>query len=113
VQVFYECQRCGNCCRCPGFVHLTDEDTDRLAAHLNLSVADFAARYTELDPFRSHLVLKNRPNGECVFLEGINKCAVHPAKPVQCEGFPNKWNFPGWRDMCQAIPVEVNDAEKL
>jgi hypothetical protein len=29
---------------------------------------------------------------------------VQPAKPVQCAGFPNTWNFPGWREVCEAVP---------
>jgi hypothetical protein len=28
-------------------------------------------------------------------------------KPEQCAGFPNKWNFTGWRQVCEAIPVPV------
>jgi uncharacterized protein len=34
-------------------------------------------------------------------------CRIHPVKPGQCAGFPNKWNFPGWRDVCEAVPVPV------
>jgi hypothetical protein len=29
---------------------------------------------------------------------------VQEAKPIQCKGFPNTWNFPGWRAVCEAIP---------
>jgi Fe-S-cluster containining protein len=55
-------------------------------------------------------VLKNKENGECVFYDGSG-CAVQPVKPVQCAGFPNVWNFPGWRDVCEAIPVVRNGRE--
>lgn len=34
-------------------------------------------------------------------------CRIHPVKPEQCSGFPNTWNFPGWRQVCEAIPVPV------
>jgi hypothetical protein len=43
-------------------------------------------------------------NGECIFLDGRD-CRVQAVKPTQCAGFPNTWNFPGWRDVCEAIPV--------
>ena len=36
-----------------------------------------------------------------------NACRIHPVKPAQCAGFPNKWNFPGWRQVCEAVPVAV------
>ena len=42
-------------------------------------------------------------DGACIFLEGVNTCLIQPVKPEQCRGFPNAWNFPGWRDMCEAV----------
>ncbi len=110
AQVFYQCQRCGNCCRWPGHVKLTPEDVERLAAFLLLSVPEFTRQYTGLHPQRTCLILKTRENGECIFLEGLNTCLVNAAKPQQCSDFPNKWNYPGWRDHCEAIPLESEDA---
>ena len=110
TQVFYQCQRCGNCCRWPGFVRLGFEEVDRLAGFLGLAVEEFTAKFTDLHESRRMLVLKNKENGECVFYDGSG-CAVQPVKPVQCAGFPNTWNFPGWRDVCEAIPV-VRDGRK-
>ena len=102
--VWYECQRCGNCCRWPGFVRLNDADITAISAFLGLSEHDFIERYTRLRPRRDGLALIDKPNGECVFLNGID-CTIQPVKPHQCKGFPNEWNVPGWQDMCEAIPV--------
>ena len=102
--VFYQCQRCGNCCRWPGDVRLTELDTVRIAEFLNLEIEEFVAKYTRLNANRTGLSLIENPDDSCVFLEGI-ECSIQPAKPSQCEGFPNLWNFPGWRDHCEAIPV--------
>ncbi len=77
-----------------------------IAAHLGLSEHDFIQRYTRLRPRRDGLALIDKPNGECVFLEGRD-CAVQAVKPRQCRGFPNAWNFPGWREVCEAVPVLV------
>ncbi len=110
-QVFYQCQRCGNCCRWPGFVRLTSADLETMAAHFDMNIDLFVDRYTELNPDRSGLVLKNKANGECCFLEGHNTCTVQSAKPFQCQGFPNTWNFQGWQDVCEALPVITKEKE--
>lgn len=74
-----------------------------MAQHLEMSDWDFIQQFTELRPQRDGLALLNRPNGECVFLDGMD-CRVQKAKPIQCRQFPNGWNFPGWREVCEAVP---------
>ena len=101
----YLCQRCGNCCRWPGDVRITDLETERIARFLALSREAFVERYTRLNANRTGLSIIDKPNGECAFLEGKNHCAIQPVKPAQCSGFPNDWNFPGWREQCEAIEV--------
>ncbi len=75
-----------------------------MAAHLGMSEHDFIQEHTRLRPQRDGLALTDKGNGECVFLDGRD-CRVQAVKPVQCQGFPNTWNFPGWRDVCEAVPV--------
>jgi len=69
-----------------------------------MTVEEFVATHTRLRPDRQGLALVDKPNGECIFLAD-GACRVQPVKPEQCRGFPNRWNFPGWRDICEAIPV--------
>ena len=102
--LFYQCQRCANCCRWPGFVKLTDDDIAALAAFLGMSEHAFIQKFTRLRPQRDGLALTDKANGECVFLDGRD-CRVQPVKPAQCRGFPNVWNFPGWREVCEAVPI--------
>ena len=71
-----------------------------------MSEDGFIDRFTRLRTNRQGLSLIEKDNHECVMLEG-NACRIHPVKPGQCAGFPNKWNFPGWRQVCEAIPVPV------
>jgi uncharacterized protein len=104
--VYYQCQRCTNCCRWPGFVKVDHADIAALARFLAMSEHDFIQRYTRLRPQRNGLALLDKQNGECIFLNGRD-CAVQPVKPKQCKGFPNEWNFPGWREVCEAVPVET------
>lgn len=101
--VWYQCQRCTNCCRWPGFVHLQDSDIAAIAKFLEMSEWDFIQRYTRLRPNRHGLALTDTESGACIFLDGKD-CSIQPVKPRQCKGFPNAWNFPGWREVCEAIP---------
>ncbi len=105
METWFLCQRCGNCCRWPGFVRLGRSEPARIASYLGLSEADFVDRYTVLLPGRDALGLKSRSDGSCIFLAGRNSCNIQPVKPLQCRGFPNAWRFPGWREVCEAIEI--------
>ena len=106
---WYQCQRCGNCCRWPGDVNVSDAEIPAIAAHLGMSQAAFIEDCTRINSKRTGLSIIDKPNGECIFLEGANTCAIQAVKPVHCKGFPNAWNFPGWRDVCEAIEVSRED----
>lgn len=104
TDVYYQCQRCTNCCRWPGQVKIGNAEISAISDFLGISEFDFIQQYTRLRPSRDGLALVEKENGECIFLDGRD-CAIQPVKPVQCKGFPNEWNFPGWRNVCEAIPV--------
>ncbi|HXG46377.1 MAG TPA: YkgJ family cysteine cluster protein [Methylomirabilota bacterium] len=110
MPIFYECQRCAACCRWPGQVRLSEEEIGRLAVFLGLTEYDFIQRFTRLSANRQQLALQDKPNGECVFLDGID-CRVQPVKPQQCRDFPNLWNFPGFEKVCRAVPQLLNARE--
>ena len=103
----YLCQRCGNCCRWPGDVRITEGEVVKIARFLGLTEEAFIERHTRLNANRTGLSIIEKPNGECVFLEGVNTCLIQPVKPAQCSGFPNEWNFPGWREQCEAVEVPL------
>ena len=81
-----------------------------MAAFKGITEGAFITQYTRLRADRRGLALADKPNGECIFLEGID-CAVQPVKPQQCRDFPNLWNFPGFEKECRAIPGLVGEAE--
>ena len=105
---FYQCQRCANCCRWPGFVKVEAHEIAAIAEFAGVEVDDFIQRFTRLRPERNGLALLDKPNGECLHLEN-GACSIQPVKPQQCRDFPNKWNFPGWREVCEAIPVPIKE----
>ena len=92
----FECVKCGNCCREPGYVRLLDTEPDAMARHLGLGVFDFIRAYTRLTSDRQALSLAEKPDGSCVFLKESGECAVQAAKPQQCRDFPTKWHFAGY-----------------
>lgn len=110
MPIFLECQRCSACCRWPGQVRLSEAEINRLAAFLGLTEEDFIARFTRLTYDRRGLALMEKPNDECILLDGDN-CRVQPVKPQQCRDFPNLWSFPGAEQLCQAQPRLVSDEE--
>lgn len=110
MPVFYECQRCTACCRWPGLVSFTDEESTAMAAHLGVTEHDFIQRFTRVNPSRTGLALLEQPDGACVFLDG-DDCRVQPVKPQQCRDFPNLWNFPGFEEKCRALPRLLSEAE--
>lgn len=108
---FYVCQRCTACCKWPGDVRIEDEEIPRIAAYLALSETEFLDRYTRLRTNRQGLSLIEKENHECIMLDG-NICRIHAVKPSQCAGFPNKWNFPGWRQVCEAKVMPMAEARQ-
>jgi len=102
--VYYACQRCTACCKWPGDVRIETDEVARIAEFLKLTDYEFLHQFTRLRTNRQGLSLIEKDNHECIMLDG-DVCRIHPVKPAQCEGFPNKWNFPGWRQVCEAIPV--------
>jgi hypothetical protein len=85
-------------------------EIDRIAVYLGLTGAEFVERHARLRADRKGLSLLEKPNGECEFLVG-NDCAIQPVKPQQCRDFPNLWNFPGFEQICHAIPQDVAPEE--
>ena len=103
--IHYACQRCTNCCRWPGLVKVGAAEIAQIAAHLGMDEDDFIQRFTRLRPERDGLALIDKGDShECIFLEGRD-CVIQAVKPGQCAGFPNTWNFPGWRESCEAVPT--------
>jgi Fe-S-cluster containining protein len=102
----YACQRCGNCCRWPGDVIVSEAEVKAIAAHVALSEAEFIQTHTRLSANRQHLSIAEKEDGSCLFLEGENVCRIQPVKPIQCSGFPNQWRFEGWREICEAVELK-------
>ena len=100
----FQCRRCGNCCRWPGAVKVTDDEVDAIAGFLDIPLEKFLEEHTVITPDRRHLSLCEKPDGSCEYLitdsAGLPACAIEQVKPRQCRVFPEKWNFPSWETKC-------------
>ena len=88
------CTGCGDCCRWPGHVFLTEADIAVLSAAVGLDERTFIDRHTRLASNRSQLSLREKADGACEFLDG-DRCAVYAARPQQCRDFPRTWRVDG------------------
>ncbi len=102
--IHYACQRCTNCCRWPGVVKVDVDEIDAIARFLGMSEHEFIQRHTRLRPDRRGLSLLEKSDASCEWLDGRD-CRLQAVKPRQCRAFPNEWNFPGWREKCEAVPT--------
>ncbi|MHB9138061.1 MAG: YkgJ family cysteine cluster protein [Victivallaceae bacterium] len=100
----FHCARCGNCCKWPGYVRISVEETELIAAFLKMDVPTFTDKYAMLTVDRSGLSLTEKSDGACVFYdENPPSCQIEVVKPAQCRHFPVKWNFKGWQNECKGV----------
>lgn len=98
----FHCARCGNCCKWPGYVKISIEETELIAAFLQMDVPTFTDKYAMLTADRRGLSLTEQTDGACVFYDdNPPSCRIEPVKPSQCRLFPVNWNFEGWQDECK------------
>ena len=80
--IYWQCQRCTNCCRWPGDVRVSPAEISAIASHLGIPEAEFIERFTRLRTDRLGLSLIDHPDHSCIFLKG-HDCAINPVKPQQ------------------------------
>ncbi len=122
----FKCTGCGQCCTgSPGYVWVTEEEIQEMAAYLSLSVKDFCMRFIRKCGQRFALVEK-RKTYDCIFLKD-NKCTVYPVRPTMCQTFPfwpeyltskESWQEAGKRcegvcESAQIVPFEEIETQKL
>lgn len=88
-------------------MRINEAEITGIASFLGVSEQDFVEGFTRIRDNRAGLSLRDKEGTtECIMLDG-DRCRIHEVKPLQCRGFPNTWNFPGWEKECQAIPVPL------
>ena len=104
----FTCTQCGDCCSgAPGYVWVTNDEIEALAAIVRMEVDDFEAQYVRQVGVRKSLT--EFPNGDCVFLDPQKRnCRVYSARPRQCRTWPfwdsNLKTPDDWKHACAVCP---------
>ena len=85
------CTQCGNCCKTL-MVNITDEEADRLSAHLKESRESFDEKHLEKGS-GGLMIINSMP---CHFLEN-NACTVYEYRFAGCKEFP-ALHLPGFKE---------------
>ncbi|MEK9658254.1 MAG: YkgJ family cysteine cluster protein [bacterium] len=95
----FKCQGSGNCCRCPGYVYVTDQELENMAKILDMNPADFRQQYTKT---RSGWTLVSDPRFRpACFLNDQQRCKVYDARPKACRSYPDWPSI--WKDDASVI----------
>jgi Fe-S-cluster containining protein len=84
-----DCTECGNCCKTL-MINITEEESERLATHLEMPLPDLKAKYIE-ESLQGKMIMNTIP---CHFLGGT-KCTIYEERFRECRDFPHlhKDNF--------------------
>jgi uncharacterized protein len=105
----FQCTGCGDCCTgAPGFVWVTNDEIELLAAEVGLEVAAFERKYVRSIGVRKSLN-ERKKSYDCVFLDAeTRKCSVYKARPRQCRTWPfwdsNVRTPEAWAETCEVCP---------
>jgi uncharacterized protein len=83
----FTCTMCGHCCTGdPGYVWVSDDEIDRIAASLGEDRREFVAVRTRNS--RGKVTLREKANGDCIFYEHGRGCTIYQVRPAQCRTWP-------------------------
>jgi Fe-S-cluster containining protein len=99
----FQCQRCGCCCRVPGYVRLESDEVDAIAACLGMFVQTFTSQFTRVIRERDMLSLVEKEDQSCIFLSPDRECMIQKVKPRQCRDFPHGWSVSSMLDLCEGM----------
>lgn len=87
----FTCTQCGNCCTgAPGYVFVSAEEIERIAAFLGRTDGRLGKEHLRRVGFK-HSLTEDKRNGDCCFLKrenGKRICSIYPVRPLQCRTWP-------------------------
>ncbi|MFQ5429947.1 MAG: YkgJ family cysteine cluster protein [Phycisphaerae bacterium] len=88
----FSCTQCGNCCTgAPGYVYVTREEIERIAAFIGREGRGLTRTHVRRVGRRLSLT-EDRRTCDCCFLErtddGRRVCGIYSVRPLQCRTWP-------------------------
>ena len=110
-QIFFNCRKCGDCCKGYGGTYVTDQDIEAIAGFIGSDPGRFIERYCVFSGNRP--MLAQGGNGYCIFWDGL--CSIHAVKPLMCRKWPfidsllvDLSNWLIMADSCPGIRTDVS-----
>ncbi|WP_068470114.1 YkgJ family cysteine cluster protein [Candidatus Protochlamydia phocaeensis] len=109
----FKCTGCGQCCTgAPGYIWVSEQEIEQIAAFLQISLHEFSQRY--LRRVKGKWSLLELPKTyDCVFLKD-KKCQIYPVRPTQCRTYPwwpqNLKSEKDWQEaakICEGICLDA------
>jgi Fe-S-cluster containining protein len=101
---FFECKKCGICCKGYGGTFVTKQDIKTIASYINTGPKDFVADFCQMSGNKP--LLAQAENDYCIFWEKL--CTIHPVKPRMCKAWPFIESIlvdsDNWNVMARACP---------
>lgn len=83
----FTCTQCGNCCTGePGYVWVTEDEMRAIAEFTGEPLEEIKQLRTRKAKGRH--TLREKANGDCVYLEKGRGCTIYEVRPVQCRTWP-------------------------
>jgi Fe-S-cluster containining protein len=107
---FFQCQKCGDCCKGYGGVFVSRQEIRDISGYLNIDAVSFLKDYCQWSGGRP--LIKTSESGYCVFWDKV--CTIHPVKPRMCKVWPfiesvliDPANWDVIRSVCPGICANV------
>ncbi len=81
---FFQCQKCGECCKGYGGVFVNKQEIKHISRYLNMDAESFLTDYCQWSGGRP--LIRTSESGYCVFWDKV--CTIHPVKPRMCKIWP-------------------------
>jgi Fe-S-cluster containining protein len=109
--VFFECQKCGECCKGYGGAFVTDRDVENISRYIGVAPDVFLRDYC--DRSGSRPLIRMAESGYCIFWDEL--CTIHEVKPRMCKIWPfidsllvDPSNWTAIKSMCPGVRENGN-----
>jgi Fe-S-cluster containining protein len=103
---YFECQKCGDCCKGYGGAFVNDREAERISDYLGVDQDRFLSDYCDWSGRRP--MIKTAESGYCMFWDEL--CTIHEVKPRMCKIWPfiesilvDTSNWSVMKSMCPGI----------